>query len=101
MKNKTAHYSEEMYDRDGKGSYMLYFKHDSKRLAIDATKEDKTFGRLINHAKDANVSMKVVSVARKPSVVFIALKSIEPGDEIQYDYGERRKAVVEANPWLA
>ena len=44
--------------------------------------------------------MKVVVVDRVPVIVFIALVEIKVGQEILYDYGERRKAVLEQNPWL-
>ena len=37
---------------------------------------------------------------RQPCVVFLASKEIFIGQEIQYDYGERRKDVLAANPWL-
>ena len=32
------------------GSYLMFFKSDSKRLCVDATIEDDTYGRLINHS---------------------------------------------------
>ena len=79
----------------------FFFRHNSKKLAIDATAEDDTFGRLINHSSRApNVGMKIVKVDRIPVIVFIALKPIKTGQEIQYDYGEKRKEVLEQNPWL-
>ena len=83
------------------GCYILFFKHNSRRLAIDATKEDSTFGRLINHSiSDPNVSMKIIPVDNKPIIVFVALRDITKGEEIQYDYGERREAILQQNPWL-
>ena len=92
---------EERYEKSRKGSYILFFKHDSRKLAIDATTEDDTYGCLINHSSSSpNVAMKVVTVDRKPHVVFVALRNIPIGQEIQYDYGETRKAVLEENPWL-
>ena len=79
----------------------MFFRHNSKKLAIDASAEDESFGRLINHsAQDPNVAMKVATVDRNPVIDFIALKPIKEGQEIQYDYGERRKVVLEQNPWL-
>ena len=35
----------------GSGSYILEFKYKEKHWAIDATKEDNSFGHLINHSK--------------------------------------------------
>ena len=73
----------------------------SRRLCVDATVEDASYGRLINHSQtDFNVRMKIVVVESKPRVVFIALHDIPVGTEIMYDYGERRKDVMRANPWL-
>ena len=92
---------EQEYDRRRKGSYLLYFQHDSRRMAIDATKEDGTYGRLMNHSSQSpNVAMKVVTHDRKPFVVFVAIKEIPVGQEIVYDYNEKRKAILDANPWL-
>ena len=44
--------------------------------------------------------MKVFVVNDAPRVVFLASKDISVGDEIQYDYGEKRKEVLRKNPWL-
>ena len=68
---------------------------------MDATREDESKGRLINHSKDdANLSMKVFVVNDAPRVVFLASKDISVGDEIQYDCGDKRKEVLRKNPWL-
>ena len=70
-------------------------------MAVDATKEDGSIGRLINHcSRSPNVFMKVVKVDRSPVIVFIALKDIQVGQKIQYDYGDKRKEILDANPWL-
>ena len=80
---------------------MLFFKHDSKRLCVDATEDDGSYGRLINHSKtERNVKMRVVIEDNNPKVVFFAERDIEEGEELSYDYGENRKDVVAANPWL-
>ena len=69
---------------------------------MDATAEDGSYGRLINHSsRSPNVMMKIITIDRKPLVVFVALKTIPVGQEIQYDYGEKRKAVLDENPWLS
>ena len=44
--------------------------------------------------------MKVVVVAGKPRVVFIASKEIAIGCELLYDYGDKRKTAIAQNPWL-
>ena len=70
-------------------------------LSIDATKEDKRLGRLINHSKTkANVVTKVVEVDGSPRLCLIAKRDIEIGEELQYDYGDRRKEAIELFPWL-
>ena len=87
--------SEKQYDREGKGSYILFFRHDSRRLATEEN------GRLINHSsKSPNVVMKVVKVERQPVVVFVALQDIEENSELMYDYGERRREVLQENAWM-
>ena len=68
---------------------------------MDATQEDGSFGRLINHDKlDSNLLMKVMVVAGTPQIVFFASKDICAGSELVYDYGERRKEVLEGLQWL-
>lgn len=69
--------------------------------SIDATRDDGTFGRLINHSKRApNVSPRITQVGTLPCLYFIALREIGEGEEIQYDYGDRTPQSVIAFPWL-
>ena len=92
---------ETRYAKRGKGSYLLFFRHDGRGLCIDATTEDDSYGRLINHGKkDANLVMKVFVVGDAPRVAFLASRDIAIGEEILYDYGEKRKDVLQNNPWL-
>ena len=95
-------FREKEYDDQGKGSYVLFFRHNSKRWAVDATEDDGSYGRLINHsALDPNVVMKTFVSDNAPVIIFMALKDIPVGQEIQYVYGESRKDVWKQNPWLA
>ena len=58
-------------------------------------------GRLINHSrKNSNCQPKVFVVRDQPRLILVALRDIEIGEELYYDYGERRKDIVEAFPWL-
>ena len=59
-------------------------------------------GRLINHGKGrhANVVPKIVEFNAKPEIVFFAKKNINLGDELLYDYGERRPEVIFENKFL-
>ena len=89
------------YEKDARGSYLLMFRHNSKAYCIDATSDDGSKGRLINHSRDnANLFMKIVVVHNLPKVIFVASENISVGSEIQYDYGERRKDILKKNPWL-
>ena len=89
------------YDEEERGSYVLFFRHN-KKLAVDATAEDGSLGRLINHASrdEANLIMKVHVVEGSPRVVFVASKTIKKKDHLCYFYGETRRDVVARLPWL-
>lgn len=86
------------------GNYIFYFEFGGKEFCIDATAEPNppTLGRLINHSsiKDANLKPNVMAVEGIPTVYFVCTKAIEPETEFQYDYGERRREVLLANPYL-
>lgn len=92
------------YDRENKGSYMYYFKWNNVSYCIDATPEDDTLGRLINHSRKApNCKTQVyqkIGKHSKPHLIFIALRDIAENEELLYDYGETDKKTLEANPWL-
>ncbi len=49
----------------------------------------------------ANVSTKVMEQNGKPYLCLIAKKDIQIGNELQYDYGDRRRVVTNSFPWLA
>ena len=80
------------YEICGAGCYILEFKFQDKCWAIDATKEDGSFGRLINHSKmNANVKPVVIPENGVPSVYLVAVHNIGKDDEILYDYGDDSK----------
>ena len=59
-------------------------------------------GRLVNHSKKApNVISKVIEVKECPYLCLMADRDIEPGEELQYDYGDRKAEVLSSFPWLA
>lgn len=72
---------------------------------IDATVDDGSFGRLLNHAwgapKENAVAVAVKNLGTHPRLLFKAVRDIESGEELQYDYGERREDVIRLMPWLA
>ena len=68
--------------------------------SVDATKENSGTGRFINHHLKGNVLTKVVSIDDIPHLYFVAIRNISPGEELCYDYGDRRKDVIKEHPWL-
>lgn len=57
-------------------------------IRIDATKEDNSFGRLMNdNHKTPNAKPKVVTYMDKPYICFFAKKTINPDEEVTYSYG--------------
>ena len=69
---------------------------------LDATEENNTLGRLINHSKKHyNLKPKTATVNGTPKLFFIASQDIAPGEELLVDYGERRRDIVKDNPWLS
>lgn len=93
---------EKLYENDmSKGSYMFYFKVNDVTYCLDATEENNTLGRLINHSKkNYNLKSKTATVNGTPKLFFIASQDIAPGEELLVDYGERRRDVLKENPWL-
>ena len=69
--------------------------------SVDATRDDGRHGRLLNHSKAVpNVITKLLEVAGQPYLCLMAARDIQPGEELEYDYGERSKEIVESHPWL-
>ena len=65
------------YEKLGAGSYILEFKFKEKQWAIDATLEDGSIGRLINHSKKfKNVKPVVGQEQGVPFIYFLALTNI-------------------------
>ena len=100
--HKEAKQRDEVYSKQDKfESYMIYFKQNEKKYAIDAQSENNTYGRLINHSKKKNNVKPVVFVYKKvPKIVLVAKRNIEKDEEILFDYGENDKQIIKANPWL-
>ena len=75
--------------------------YDDCTYSVDATRDDGRLGHLINHSKyNANVSTILCEIGDQPHLCFVAAKAIQPEEELLYDYNERRKMAIEANPWL-
>lgn len=90
----------EEQDHSMKG-YMFYFQAQRKSYCLDATRESDRLGRLINHScKHPNVKPKLHIVEGTPKLIFIATCDIPSQQELLFDYGEKRKDVLDENPWL-
>lgn len=71
--------------------------------SLDATEEREEYGvaRLINHSKrKANVQTRRITINSVPRLYFVASRDIAEGEELLYDYGDKRPAVVSHFPWL-
>ncbi|KAI6173233.1 [Histone H4]-lysine(20) N-methyltransferase [Aphelenchoides besseyi] len=83
------------------GSYMYFFKFGERRMCVDATAETPFKGRLLNHSVlKPNLRPKVLDFGHFVCVGLYALRDIEEGEELLYDYGDRTPLTVERNPWL-
>ena len=79
-------------------SYILEFKFKEKCWAIDVTKEDESFSRLIKHSKrKPNVKPVVMPKEGVPVIFFLATRNIAKDEEILCDYSKSSK---ENFPWL-
>src|SRR4051794_37436814 len=72
--------------------------------SIDGTKDRRGvgLGRLVNHSRlKANVIVsRVFDDINQPRLMFRSARRIEAGEELLFDYGDRDKESVQANPWL-
>eukprot|EP00039_Didymoeca_costata_P018539 m.333896 g.333896 ORF g.333896 m.333896 type:complete len:269 (-) comp17241_c0_seq1:1033-1839(-) len=81
--------------------YMYYLEHGGRKLCVDATKSGR-IGRLINHSrKNPNLQTKLFVVDDVPHLGLVAIRDIDIGEEVSYDYGEKDPTVIQAHPWLA
>jgi len=98
---KDAKLRELRYESLGAGCYMYYFRWADSVWCVDATMPNGRVGRLINHSrKSPNCKTRLFVVDGVPHLIFIALRDIEPQEELLYDYGEKDRCAIEAHPWL-
>lgn len=79
----------------------IFFLLNKYNYSIDATRESQFFGRLVNHSRNGNLITRTVNFKNRPHLVLIAKETINVGDEITYDYGDRSKESLIHHPWLA
>ncbi|XP_076579114.1 N-lysine methyltransferase KMT5A-A-like [Chaetodon auriga] len=75
-----------------KQSTFLYeFDWQKRQWCIDASKEDGSLGRLVNdNHRSPNCVMKKVIVNNRPHLCLFAVKNIEVGTELEYNYGDSK-----------
>lgn len=72
-----------------------------KSCSVDAKKESERLGQLINHSRrKPNCIPKTVELKGTPYLYFVASRVIEVGEELSFDYEERRKDILTCHPWL-
>lgn len=99
--HKTAKDRERVYAMNPNfGCYMYYFNYNSKNYCVDATDESGRLGRLINHSRNGNCHTKLVDIKGRPYLILVASRDVKDGEELLYDYGDRRKSSIAAHPWL-
>ncbi|XP_036948803.1 uncharacterized protein LOC119016720 isoform X3 [Acanthopagrus latus] len=70
-------------------NFLFEFSWKGERWCVDASKEDKTLGRLVNDDHTSpNCEMKKVNCDGKPHLCLFAVKEIARGEEITYNYGK-------------
>lgn len=93
---------EEQYSKKEVGCFMYYFQYKNATYCIDATRDDGRKAQLINHSKNnPNVVTRLIEVDGHPHLHMFALKSINEGEELLYDYGDRSTSSVKLHPWLS
>lgn len=86
---------------NSESTYRLYVTKGRKKLVIDAAEETGRYGRLINHSHIApNAKTVCVEIDGQLRAAIVAVKDINIGEEILYDYGETRRSMIISNPWL-
>ena len=92
------------YELQKQGCFLYFLMYNKKSYCIDAMAEPQEpysdFGRLINRSiKCANIKSRVISDQHgTPHIVFIAIRDIP--EQLFFNYGERRKDVVQSNLWI-
>ncbi|XP_057687303.1 N-lysine methyltransferase KMT5A-A-like [Corythoichthys intestinalis] len=68
--------------------FVFDFRWQEKTWCVDAAKEDDSLGRLVNDDhKHPNCKMKMIVTEGKPHLCLFALRDLDVGEEITYDYG--------------
>eukprot|EP00105_Crassostrea_gigas_P040227 XP_019924375.1 PREDICTED: N-lysine methyltransferase KMT5A-like isoform X2 [Crassostrea gigas] len=69
-------------------TYIFEFTFKGKPYWVDASKEDGSFGRLLNDDHiHPNCRPKVMEIDEKPVICFFSLRPLSSNTELVYDYG--------------
>ncbi|XP_053181600.1 N-lysine methyltransferase KMT5A-A-like [Scomber japonicus] len=72
-------------------TFLYEFDWQKRQWCIDASKEDGSLGRLVNdNHKSPNCVMKKVIVNNRPHLCLFAVRNIEVGTELDYNYGDSK-----------
>ncbi|XP_059187548.1 N-lysine methyltransferase KMT5A-A-like [Centropristis striata] len=72
-------------------TFLYDFDWQKRQWCIDASKEDGSLGRLVNDDhKSPNCVMKKVIVNNRPHLCLFAVRNIEVGTELDYNYGDSK-----------
>lgn len=88
VRQKVADHREKAYEKRGIGSSYMFRVDDD--TIIDAT-ERGNVARFTNHSCEPNCYAEVITVQKQPKIVFYALKKIEAGAELTYNYKVRKE----------
>lgn len=83
IRAQVADVREKWYEKIGIGSSYLFRVDDD--AVVDATKKGN-LGRLINHCCAPNCTARIITINGEKKIVIYAKSTIEPGEEITYDY---------------
>ena len=76
-------------------------KSISPYCSVDATEDNGSVGRMINHSKkSANLVPRLIDIKGTPHICFFSKTVINRGKELLYDYGDRSQSATDAQPWL-
>ena len=79
------------------GDYIFF----NRNICIDATAEDNSLGRLLNHSRrHPNCEAKPFNYKGVSYIILKAKHDIKAGTQLTFDYGERRKEILILKPWL-
>ena len=89
------------YEKRKVGSYMFEVYHDGKLCVIDATQNDQTIGRFINHEPEGenNLNKNKIVINSVVYIYFTAKFDIPKNTILSYNYADPT-ATHDSQPWM-